>query len=457
VNRFPASEHYQHLDLGEPIPEIELRYDEFKRHLMRHLRWWMLFGVFLVVVLYVLLSMYQSPFSVGVLVMLFALGIMSAPQVIAGIQLRKRKLGRVQYQNKLDPWGVPIRQQIHYQFYFFGMMFALMQIPYIAGGISSSGLLIGAAMTLGGLWLAIATPFMRQPGQISCQHCSYPLVGLTLPCSCPECGAQLASLQDATDRPRVRDPRYLIAGVLLTLVGMLSFYVMFKHCSLAYAMLPRTVLIDRAPNSIDAFTALTSKSLTPQEYDQLEEHLIDAMVSGETAGFWSHVQGSWLAGRVFNSQLSESQIEQVLGVLGDPFIDAPSRARVGEVVPLSIAAPDVRMQAAELYPYYFFSGYQISGRTDHQMRSTQGHAWRPLQSRETTKDPEGRESPLFILIPEEPGMLRVKGRVVIALLPSRSQMSQVGFAWGEDNAFSFEQQPMWYRVVDLEHTIEVVE
>ncbi len=36
-------------------------------------------------------------------------------------------------------------------------------------------------------------------------------------------------------------------------------------------------------------------------------------------------------------------------------------------------------------------------------------------------------------------------------------MSQSGFAWGEEGDHSFVTQPVWSRVIDLEHTIEVEE
>lgn len=452
---YSADKHYSHLDPSEPIPEIEPRYDEFKHQVMKSLKWWTLVSMVVLVVLFWVLRMKQPPFQVSMLIMMIGMGLMLAPQMVAGIKLKQHKLGRVQYQNKLDPWGVPLHQQVLYQLYFFGMMIAVMQLPYMTGGISSSGMLLGGYMMLGGLWLAIATRFMRQPGQISCKRCSYPLVGLTLPCECPECGQQVVSLAQATDRPRVRDGRYLLAGLLLTIVGAIFLYIMLMHQSLAYSVLPKAALIKMAPNNTDAFQTLTTKTLTPQELDELEDRLIDAIVSARTTGFWSHAQGAWLSGQAYSDQLSDAQIELLVSVLGEPSIDAPSRARVGEQVTLTLGVPDVSMRTADLYPYFFFGGYTISGEPEAHMRSDIGRSWYPLRYGDTTDDPDGRESPLYRFTPEQSGAVKIHTTLVIAIFPGFVEMSQSGFAWDDDHTYSFVNQPIWSRVIDLEHTIEI--
>lgn len=247
----------------------------------------------------------------------------------------------------------------------------------------------------------------------------------------------------------------MIAGLVLTIAGAGFLYMMLMHQSLAYSVLPRTALIKMAPNNTDAFEALTTKTLTPQEIDQLEQRLIDAIVNGQSTGFWSHAQGAWLSGQIYSGQLSDTQIEQLLSVLGKPSIDAPSRARLGEQLTLTLGAPDVRMRTSDLYPYFYFSGYRISGDPEAHLRSDTGRSWYPLREGETTTDPNGREIPLFRFTPDRSGTVKVEARLVIALFPGFVAMNQSGFAWDDENSYSFVNQPVWSRVVDLEHTIEI--
>ena len=455
--KYPASKHYSHLDLSEPIPEIEPRYDEYKRELMKRIVPFAIVSFFVIVVAFVVIQSTRVPIFVSFWFMAIASLLLVLPQAVVGTKLRKRKLGHLKHQNSTDHWGVPIHQQVFYQVYFFIVLVVLMQLPSIAGGFSSLGLFVGIYMIIGGLYLAIATRFMRQPGQISCEKCAYPLVGLRLPCECPECGISLRDLTYTTDRPKVRDPRYLYAGLLLVFLGGLFFYTMLKHKSRVYSVLPSGGLIALAPNSTDAFEALQLKSLTPEEDDKLEDALINAIESGNTAGFWSHAQGSWLAARAFNGELTDAQFDRLMSALGEPSIDAPDVARAGEQVPVILVAPDVRFPSYDFMPSYYFSGYQLSTGGGPLLRSDSPRRWRPLLTGEATSDPDGSESPYIGFTPEAPGEITIRATLVLVLYPGSTELSASGFAWQPDGSFTFVNPPIWSRVIDLEHTIEVTE
>ncbi len=172
-------------------------------------------------------------------------------------------------------------------------------------------------------------------------------------------GIALRDLSYTTDRPRVRDSRYLYAGIILTLFGVLVSYTMIKHKGLIYSAIPKGTLITLAPNNTDAFEALGRKTLTLAEEDRLEDAMIDAIASGNTVGFWTHQQGSWLAQRAFNNGLTQAQLDRMLDPFTQAWIDAPERVRVGTPITLHLVAPDRYCPDYRLDPDVYFGGFVI--------------------------------------------------------------------------------------------------
>ncbi|HCT46120.1 MAG TPA: hypothetical protein DF699_13000 [Phycisphaerales bacterium] len=458
MNPFPASKHYSHLDPSEPIPEIPLRYDEYKLRLSRAYLRAAPAMFYTALAIYIAFMILNPPLWVRVVgFVLFLVGAVFASWRlnIWGIRREMRHQQRAWATN--DAWGIPIGLMIKGQAYYLATMVLVMQFVSVGAGVAGTLIYFAMYAICAGIYMMVAGHGFRQPGQICCERCNYPLVGLTLPTSCPECGRALLNLSFATDRPKLRDKRFLLLGIGLFVAGVLAFYVQFVKPTWAYAPLPRSVLLKLAPNDIDSFKALTARTLTPEDQDRLESSLIDAIVNDNTVGFWSHEQGAWLSSRVFSNQLSPDQIDRLMGVLGEPYIDAPDAVKAGERVSLMLRAPDVRMQTSDLYPYYYFGGYLIDQDPTPHMRSDHGRSWYALRDGTVTTDPEGRESPLFRFAPDSPGKVKVRVRLVIALFPGFIQMSQSGFAWGEEGDHSFVTQPVWSRVIDLEHTIEVEE
>tara|TARA_A100000171_G_scaffold52575_1_gene71656 strand:+ start:44 stop:1387 length:1344 start_codon:yes stop_codon:yes gene_type:complete len=446
--KYRADKIYPDLDPSEPIPEIEVRYDAFKREFMRLAIPIVILTIVSVIVLVVVFSTRNLSFVPMVAMTLAVLGLLVLPQVLAFARMPKDDRNRLIYQNKTDPWGIPVRQQVLYQSYYFGMIMVLVNLPSLTGGFSAFEYLIGFYLIIGGVCFVVMTRFMRQPGQISCEKCSYPLVGLTLPCECPECGIALRDLSYTTDRPRVRDSRYLFAGIILTLVGVVVSYTMIKHKGLIYNAIPKGTLITLAPNSTDAFEALERKTLTPAEEDRLKDAMIDTIASGNTDGFWTHCQGSWLAQRAFNDGLTQAQLDRMLDPFTQAWIDAPGRVRVGTPIILRVGAPEGYNPDHRLDPDAYFGGFVIADDpTAHERQSTR-------QSRDRLVEGSG---PSMVWIPDSPGVVIVRARLVWVLDPNITKLDQFGLSWNPDGTHSFENPPVWERIVEIEHTIEVVD
>ena len=446
--KYRADKIYPDLDLGKPIPEIELRYDEYKRETMKLATPFAILTLIAVVVIAILFSTRVRSFGTMLPLMFVIWGLLLVPKFIAMARMRKQKQLRVMYQNKLDPWGIPVRHQVLYQLYYFGGLVLVMNLPSLSGGFSAFQFMIGLYLIVGGISLTVMTRFMRQPGQISCEKCSYPLVGLTLPCECPECGIALRDLSYTTDRPRVRDSRYLFAGIIFTLFGVLVFYTMIKHKGLIYSAIPKGTLITLAPNNTDAFEALERKTLTPAEEDRLKDAMIDTIASGNTDGFWTHCQGSWLAQRAFNDGLTQAQLDRMLDPFTQAWIDAPGRVRVGTPIILRVGAPEGYSPDHRLDPGAYFGGFVIADDpTAHERQSTR-------QSRDRLVEGSG---PSMVWIPDSPGVVIVRARLVWVLDPNITKLDQFGLSWNPDGTHSFENPPVWERIVEIEHTIEVVD
>ena len=453
--KYPASRHYSHLSIHDPIPEIELRFDEYQHRLTRPFSKWVVLSIIVIVLLYGVILIARPSQSVLLLLMPIAMIALATPQVCIALKMRKSKTGRFRWQSKADPWGVPFRHQVIYQTYYFSMIALCIQVPSLLGGSGGMGMIFGIYMVGGGIWLTFATQFMREPGQISCEKCSYPLIGLRLPCDCPECGKALLNLSYTTDRPKIRDSRYLIAGILLIFFGGLILYLGFNHGSLAYRVLPRGALMRMAPNSIDAFDALVAKELTDEETDRLEEALINEILNGDQVGFWSHKQGKWLSAQAFGNGLSSEQLDRLLTPMINAWIDAPSMVPVGTPVHLRIDVDDPDFRISSLSPEYFFGGFIVGDDpTPHLQQDSPKVLSSILRGTPENKN-TGIQPPLYIFEPSEPGTLVIRASIVWAICPTFPGAQTCGFRWNPDGSYSIDTPPVWSRVVDLERTVEI--
>lgn len=443
--KYRASKHYAHLSIDEPIPEIELRYNEPMRagyeSFARH-AWWAITAIF---VSQLFLAIFLKKTITGTLLSLgFGFGILFfMVGVVFKAQMKEGK------NDPDDPWGVPIRDQIRYWFFYAIVMWSVMAgFRMFSDGIIEGVFTLAWYTLMFGVGLAVCGRFARQPGQISCMKCDYPLVGLQLPCPCPECGTTISALSDATDRPRARDTRLVLIGIAIVVLSLATIVLRFYRPQALYTAMPRAALIQLAPNDRSAFESLMGTAITPAEEDRLEDALIDAIASGNTVGFWTHQQGSWLAQRAFNNGLTQAQLDRML----DPFtragIDAPERVRIGTPITLRVGAPDEYNPDYRLDPDVYFGGFVIADDpTAHARQSTR-------QSRDRLVEGSG---PSMVWIPDAPGVVTVHARLVWVIDPNIPKLDQLGLTWNPDGTHSFENPPVWSRVIELEHTITIEE
>ena len=273
---YSADKHYSHLDPSVPIPEIEPRYDEHQLRMTRELVRRMPYVLGTLVLLMVVFFIWEPAFwaRIGIVGVTYVSGL---AYLIRYGRKNSTKQSRRDARNKLDTWGIPMSLMIRQQVYWIGIFILFMHLLDANFGSMQAVLMLGFYAFGAGLVLSIANRNFRQPGQISCERCFYPLVGLTLPTSCPECGRAILNLSFATDRPKLRDNRYLVAGILLTVFGAITIYVQFVKPSWLYAPIPRSLLIPLAARDRDAFDRLMSGSLTAAD----EQQLIEAMVKTE--------------------------------------------------------------------------------------------------------------------------------------------------------------------------------
>jgi hypothetical protein len=249
----------------------------------------------------------------------------------------------------------------------------------------------------------------------------------------------------------------LILGIAIVALGCFGVFVRIASPTWAYGPIPNALLIKLAPNDTGTFDALLAKSLTPADEDKLEASLIEAIHSGNTAGFWSHAQGAWLANRAFNGDLVGENLDALMKRVSEVRIQAPDSVSVGTALNIRLRADETWIPSTDLNPVYFFGGYLVgTDSTDHMRQSSPKGRYALVRGEDTTES-KGIDAPMYRFIPDEAGRVTVRARVVWVLYPTFPQAQLCGFAWGNDDSFSFVNPPLWSRVIDLEHTIEVTE
>lgn len=437
---------YVHPDVvvGEPIPEIEPRVDSACLDAARDvmvLNKWCAVGVLVLLAIKLVLDpgLWVSV-AVGLLVFAFLL-------------TKKWKNKKVLDRLLEDRWCIPVRENFHY--HSSGLM--MLMGFYVLISVPDD---IGFLVITFGIWLivcgAYALVFCRrvcQPGQISCKECSYSLVGLTLPCSCPECGQGMYDGLWTTDRPRVRLPGLVWGGWVGMILGVWLTVTSLARPGMLYGMLPSSALKTMAVTDGKAFEQITQFPMTPEE----TEVLIESLIAESQNGRLGYQQSDWLGAMMETGGLSADQIEAVMAVLPPVKIRAPSVGRVGEKIELSLETKKVRLASTRFIPYYHFRGFRIGDDSELYEGSDHLRVWRYLYEdlfRSDFVSESWQNRPFYEFTPEESGVVVVRARVVIALT---GVMNQRTFEWGEDGEGAFEKEPMWMRVVDLEHTILVTE
>ena len=445
--KYPASKHYSHLSVHDPIPEIELRYNEHHRVAYGVFRKWVLPAVIIVIVFQFMLNMLIANafvlmgMSVVVNLLIFSL-------LLVFVHRAQQRAGTIQ--DVSDKWGIPLREQIWYQFFFVIFFWITSSAhQFSVQDISKALFSLVFYLFLLGIGFALFGRFARQPGQISCMKCDYPLVGLQLPCPCPECGTTISYFSDATDRPRARDTRLVLIGIAIAVLSLVTIVLRFYRPQALYTAMPRAALIQLAPNDHGAFESLMGTAMTLEE----EELLIEGMFESRT-GFSSgssYEQGEWFGNMITQGRLSTDQLTELYAEYVRIEIDAPDQVRVGDSARLTLRAKYVR---ASPDMWYFFHGFQID-----EDPTLLGQMDRVLSRTFIVNGPKQDNIdrgyvPITTWTPETTGTYTIRARIIFALGSGYSFSKAV--VWTDEDLPEYPNPPIWSRMIDLEHTIEVV-
>ncbi len=441
--------------VGEPIPEVEPRIDYDRLAIVRRWNRWWRWCLMVAFVLIAALAMTGSGLGVGIGVLVVFLVFWLAPVVHPKMRAEVRKFreaNRLKGFSQGNIWSVPCRDNIENQI-MSGSLFVIAPVMVnSSSGLRGGGVYVGMYAFIGGIALLIYGFRVRQPGQISCEECSYSLVGLSLPCRCPECGVYLLDPSYTTDCPRIRSPWFWRAGVAVFVLGGLLMYASVIRPGFLYAPMPRSVLLRLAPTDRDAFERYTQGPMSVAQTNELVEALIERSRKGRL----EYSQERWLEDLMEAGGLSGEQVALYMEGVPAIVIDGPREMKVGEEVEISLASTrNTRSMVS-----YFFEGFRVGDDPALYSGSDHSRRWRFLykdlfRAESIAEDPANR--PFYMLKAETAGgagEIVVRGRVVVVLTGWKNMMT---FEWGEDGEGVFENDPVWVRVVDLEHRILVTE
>jgi len=440
--------------VGEPIPEIEPRvnaaYLEQARLMISRGR--VVIGVLLMCVVLVNLL------SLGIMVRIALLAVLLIG--LAFYAKRSASLEGQQFKSYgvLDRWSIPFRVHVESVLYPALMMILVQLMMQPSSRFQSHVTFFGVITALygaGGLYFLRQA---REPGAISCVHCGYPVTGLTLPCACPECGRGLVDGQSTTDRVRVRSPKLWWGGCVAVLLGVSMVFTSFGQYGLFFWAMPRGVVLKLAASDGGAFNRVMSGTMTEEE----ELALIEGMVEHRTQGGMvvAYEPGAWLGGQVLAGRLSKAQLDRLYAPITQVKIDAPDSGRVGEGISLRLTAELAILPGVGVGPVYFFEGFGIHDAAESgDFASLELYGGKQQAQYLSFLMPQGNPTrdgvPVYRWTPMVSGTYTVRGRVVFALFAGAGPMMNQRIDWAKEGEAMFGVVPIWWREVELEHTVIV--
>lgn len=358
-----------------------------------------------------------------------------------------------------DQWCIPFRAEMRYSFISTVMVLTLTMPMLGDNGMAWLVRLFGGVLILVGLMYLMMFMRAHEPGQISCKKCSYALVGLTLPCECPECGTMVYGLGETTDRPRVSLPSFRWIGLGTGAVGLAIVFAAFLRPGMMYQQMPRSVLLGMAATDTSAFVEVIALPLSDDERAWLIDEIIEA---NENNGIWSgysYEHGDWLVQCFGDGSMSDEQVGRILvpyEVEDLIVIDAPTNGRVGEAIEIQLFGQNIRLPGSEFNPVFVFRGFEIEGDEELHSGSVYSRSLYRITKRGRKLDDtqrEGRGRPEFVFTPTEAGRVVIRARVVLATMRGRTGKTGINWALPIDEAFGV--PVIWSRVIDFEHTITV--
>jgi len=447
---------YVHPDIvvGEPIPEIEARIDHDRLAVVRQCNTWWRY-CYVIAGVMIVFSILSDPGLIVGIIMMAAIMVLWLipifhPKMRAQVR-RMREAKRLSGSLNADIWSIPFRDNAEHQIMTMGLIVISPILIDAGGGLGSVLSMVGIYAFMGGFGVIVYGYYARQPGQISCTECSYPLVGLTIDCKCPECGVWILAPNYTTDCPRIRSPWFWRIGLTISILGGAITYISFANPSAFYAPVPRAVLFNLAPTDRQAFERLVNNPMTQEETDQLIERFITSDVFDEGA-FESYQQRQWLAQQFAAGSLSDDQVDRIIEPYLDLRISAPDSVGVGDRITLWINSVNQIGYSIHFDPLLYFGGFIIGQDPIPRERTTRPERLEEIQNIKydvpSTRRPH-LVSPETVWIPEKPGVIEINATIVIAIFP---RSTSVELTWGEDG-HAFNVQPDWIRVINLQRTV----
>ncbi len=442
---------YVHPDyvIGEPIPEVEPRVNEevlvAARALTRRRVW------FLVVYVVVLIASGFVPMGFGVRLGVAVVGL----AVWCGMYWRFRK---PMLMREKDQWCIPFRDESRYEMVSVVGTMMLAVSMSVGGEISQLVGWAGIVFFLVGLVWVTNVVRGREPGQMSCKGCSYSLVGLTIPCDCPECGVRIYSVEETTDRPRVSLLGLRWIGVGMMVAGLAIMWTGFFQPGAMYGQMPRSALLGLAATDEKAFVEVIGLPMTQAERSALIDGLIAEDVRNGVWSRYSYEQRDWLRQCLSDGSMSKAQLGRMLdgyadeGVIG---IDAPAKGRVGEEMTVRLLGKRV---GSPFRPQYYFRGYRIGDDPALYAGSVYPRSFFKVTKggRKHYSGTSGYDSePVYALVPTEPGEVIVRGQVVFTLIRGAQYNTLIDWEKPVEEGFEAGKELLWHHVVELEHRILV--
>jgi len=203
--------------------------------------------------------------------------------------------------------------------------------------------------------------------------------------------------------------------------------------------------------------------LLPMDEDE-RSGLIDDLISANSfQGRWSqysYEHGDWLVQCFVDGAMDDVQVGRLLEpYMAEDVIEfvGPEVVRVGESIRVEIQGERVRMPGNELVPMLYFRGFVIDGEGEYAKGSSKARSLSRLttRGRETAWQDENDEhvQPVYEFLAEEPGVVVVRVHAVLALVRGRTWRTAIDWSLPIEEAFGV--PVIWYRVIDLEHTILV--
>ncbi len=441
--------------VGEPIPEIEPRVNEaYLEQARRIIR----VGRVAIVLMLVFIVFYWR-LGVGVLVRVPTLVVIGAlacvPMLSAQARANRKEIGPL----STDPWSIPYGVNAKYMVCMWMLMLLVQLFVDPSPEVRSVAGFLGIVLLMASPMILIVVSKARQPGQISCKGCEYPLVGLTLPCDCPECGETLTSGRSTTDRVRVRSRWSRWCGWIMLLLSLGSLYGSYWDSSVLFSGMPRSLTLKMAASDGGAFNRVMSGTMTEEE----ELALIEGMVEHRAQGGMvvAYEPGAWLGERVLAGRLSKAQLDRLYAPITQVKIDAPDTGLVGKEIAIRLTKELAILPGVHASPVYFFEGYRVSeSASSGDLVSLELYGGKQQAQYLSFLMPLGNPTregvPVYRWTPTASGEYTIRARVVFAIFAGAGPMMNQRIDWDQEGEAMFGVVPIWWREVELEHTVIVV-